>query len=764
MVENSWDAEKMLDVYIYDYFMKRNFHASAKAFSAERKVPTDPVAIDAPGGFLLEWWSVFWDIFIARTSKKHSETATAYIEGQQLRARERQQNQAHMQLLELAQKRNPHLLQRDAPYILSPLNPMNRECVIGPSAKMFDERMRNHDLPDLASTLQLVDAGLLHIPNTASMMVPRGHGNASMGQPDTWARGLQIPDSRGLSNLGRNQSASTDPRMFAASEVPHLKSAHLSSVSTNSGQQSHDVQSPNLLQQLQLLPLQQQQQFLAQAQAHGNLGSSIASICGDTHPSKITGLRVGLTKDIRPTESSSSQHSGLPVQATAVVAHATSEDRLEKLIKVPEPLSQQGQLQQQQLRQNSQKRKKPSESRTGAGNTTGPSPNSPPSTSCTHTPGDGMSVAFALPPKGSKDVAICHPDGAGALGSSSGQMDDLEDLGDMGSFDDNIESFLSHDDGDGRDASFHSLKRSLATKSNDPLKGFTFSEVGCLRYSNSKVLCCHFSSDGKLLASAGHDKKAVLWNMDTLDLESTLEEHSSLITDVCFRPNSSHLATSSFDKTVRVWNAANPSYSLCKLSGHETQVKSLDFHPKKPDLLCSCDSNGEIRWWNVNQQACTRVSKQGGISQLRFQPIAGQLMATSEENMINIFDVETNRCLHTLKGHIKEVSGICWDTDGEYLASVSEDCVRIWSLKSSGGDCVRQLTSKGNKLQSCVFHPSYPMLLIVGGYQTLELWSSSEGKSMSVQAHDNLIAALARSPNTGMVASASHDKCVKLWK
>ncbi|ERN05842.1 hypothetical protein AMTR_s00006p00262310 [Amborella trichopoda] len=36
---------------------------------------------------------------------------------------------------------------------------------------MFDERMINHDLPDLASSLQLVDAGLLHIPNIASMMV-----------------------------------------------------------------------------------------------------------------------------------------------------------------------------------------------------------------------------------------------------------------------------------------------------------------------------------------------------------------------------------------------------------------------------------------------------------------------------------------------------------------------------------------------------------------------------------------------------------------
>ncbi|KAL8147653.1 hypothetical protein AgCh_005104 [Apium graveolens] len=39
------------------------------------------VTIDAPGGFLFEWRSVFWDIFIARTNEKHSEVIASYIEG-----------------------------------------------------------------------------------------------------------------------------------------------------------------------------------------------------------------------------------------------------------------------------------------------------------------------------------------------------------------------------------------------------------------------------------------------------------------------------------------------------------------------------------------------------------------------------------------------------------------------------------------------------------------------------------------------------------
>lgn len=48
--------------------------------------------------------------------------------------------------------------------------------------------------------------------------------------------------------------------------------------------------------------------------------------------------------------------------------------------------------------------------------------------------------------------------------------------------------------------------------------------------------------------------------------------------------------------------------------------------------------------------------------------------------------------------------------------------------------------------------------------QSLELWNMIENKTMTLAAHEGLIAALAVSNVTRMVASASHDKFVKLWK
>lgn len=53
--------------------------------------------------------------------------------------------------------------------------------------------------------------------------------------------------------------------------------------------------------------------------------------------------------------------------------------------------------------------------------------------------------------------------------------------------------------------------------------------------------------------------QAVLWCTESYTVKSTLEEHSQWITDVRFSPSMSRLATSSADKTVRVWDADNVS-------------------------------------------------------------------------------------------------------------------------------------------------------------------------------------------------------------
>lgn len=55
-------------------------------------------------------------------------------------------------------------------------------------------------------------------------------------------------------------------------------------------------------------------------------------------------------------------------------------------------------------------------------------------------------------------------------------------------------------------------------------------------------------------------------------------------------------------------------YSLRTFMGHSATVMSLDFHPNKDDLISSCDSDGEIRYWNITNGSCARVFKVSKIA------------------------------------------------------------------------------------------------------------------------------------------------------
>ena len=64
------------------------------------------------------------------------------------------------------------------------------------------------------------------------------------------------------------------------------------------------------------------------------------------------------------------------------------------------------------------------------------------------------------------------------------------------------------------------------------------------------------------------------------------------------------------------------------------------------------------------------------------------------------------------------VHSVCWDPTGECLASVSDDLVRVWTIGSGNkGECIHELSCTDNKFNNCVFHPTYPTLLVIGCYQ-----------------------------------------------
>ncbi|KAK9824419.1 hypothetical protein WJX72_010138 [[Myrmecia] bisecta] len=225
--DGKWETGQMLDVYILDYLKKRGLHASVSAFTKEVNIPNRALAIDAPSGFLFEWWSVFWDIFMARSTPSYSEAATNYVDTQKMRAAQQSLQmqqlqvqhiarlQQQFQAQNMARERGQALTSAQSPGVS--MESMQKGALQAGAAKMQEERLRQQQLqamqamqglkPGLErgnSNLQAMD------PNTRQMlaaMTANGAGmqpgqvaglNAGLAQQQAFARGLQQQQQNSL--------------------------------------------------------------------------------------------------------------------------------------------------------------------------------------------------------------------------------------------------------------------------------------------------------------------------------------------------------------------------------------------------------------------------------------------------------------------------------------------------------------------------------------------------------------------------------------
>ncbi|KAK2436637.1 transcriptional corepressor LEUNIG [Trifolium repens] len=283
--------------------------------------------------------------------------------------------------------------------------------------------------------------------------------------------------------------------------------------------------------------------------------------------------------------------------------------------------------------------------------------------------------------------------------------------------------------------------------------------------SGQTLLSCDFSSDGNIVASGGLGNKPFICYMETGLYcgysATTLESHLSTILEVRFQPGSNKFATCSTDKTVKLWDANTPEKPLFGFVGHN-KVISLDFDPSG-GILCSSDTS-ELKVWDVNRQAMIRSLKAGG-GLVRFQPGSGKFLAVAKQNVITIIEWSALRVFNKLQGHVKDINSICWDVTGNMIASTSEDDIRVWSV-FDGGQCIHEYPSDGKRFQSVIFHPRYHSVLVIGGYQCLELWILENGRQRhSLRASEVSITGLAATmAQSGSIASASNDSVVKIWK
>lgn len=186
------------------------------------------------------------------------------------------------------------------------------------------------------------------------------------------------------------------------------------------------------------------------------------------------------------------------------------------------------------------------------------------------------------------------------------------------------------------------------------------------------------------------------------------------VTDLKFSSNGSHLAVSTNSEHVHVYDSKTLG-CLDTLTGHNEAVLSLD---------------------------CTRKSV-GSESAMDL------LVSGSKDNTVRLWDIsnvphEKGSCLAVGTGHVSAVTGVAFSASGDFLVSSGADkLLRVW-------DVARVLNTRIQRLKS-----------VTSGASPDEMPLPALA---AIPAHDKDINAVCISPNDQLVASASQDKTIKLWR
>jgi WD40 repeat protein/serine/threonine protein kinase len=202
-------------------------------------------------------------------------------------------------------------------------------------------------------------------------------------------------------------------------------------------------------------------------------------------------------------------------------------------------------------------------------------------------------------------------------------------------------------------------------------------------------------SDGRLLASAGHDAIIRLWDPATGRLVRALLGHAAEVLALAWSPDGKYLASAGMDHTVRFWDGASGQVLRVVQLGPRNAVVSLAWSPDGRTLAAGCEDK-MVRLWDVESGRLVDHHRehQWQVLAVAWSPDGKTLASASHDATVRLWEVGSGRPPRILRGHTVSVWALAWSPDGSLLASNSYDgTVRLWNTAT--GQTVHTIPGAG---------------------------------------------------------------------
>ncbi|MGZ6366690.1 MAG: protein kinase domain-containing protein [Ktedonobacteraceae bacterium] len=251
--------------------------------------------------------------------------------------------------------------------------------------------------------------------------------------------------------------------------------------------------------------------------------------------------------------------------------------------------------------------------------------------------------------------------------------------------------------------------------------------------------------------------------------------HTSRVTAVSWSPTGTHIATASFDKTVRIWDTAH-GFSVITYRGHWDRVQAITWSPDGKRVASASD-DGTVQIWDptTGKQVLIYRSHSNAINAVAWSPDGRRIASASDDKSVQVWDTSNGGLIFANRSHTKKVLAIAWSPDGRRIASGSEDkSVQVWSPnkdKSSFFGTLRltprsQFSYKGHsgRVNGLIWSPNGQRIASVSNDKSLQVWDATTGKIFIIYRNTSAgINGVTWSPNGRFIAACGNDKMVQAW-
>jgi WD40 repeat protein/DNA-binding SARP family transcriptional activator len=278
-----------------------------------------------------------------------------------------------------------------------------------------------------------------------------------------------------------------------------------------------------------------------------------------------------------------------------------------------------------------------------------------------------------------------------------------------------------------------------------------------------------FSPAGSTFAIPGDLAGVTIRDVDDGATLLALKGNDATIATMAFSPDGSRLAAAAgtgatkreANRTVPIWDTSSGELVMT-LTGHDDEVSAVAFSPDGRRLVTS-SWDGTLRVWDAATGAELRVLDVGGDAyNLTFSP-DGRFVLTSvgPSGTVTVWDADTFTRTAELRGHAGYVQSIAVSREGRAVTGSVDGTARIWDLESR-----RELaTLRGHTgpINSVAVSPGGALVATAGADGMAKLWDAATGREvLTVFGHEKIVHTVAFSPDGRLLATASVDGTVAL--